>query len=468
MASLGGLFGSESIGGQFLLWNVGSELVGGLLAPVIQGLQNETWALAVGAAGGGLYVPLSPADLARMVVRNIVPADEAASTAAMSGVRPQDMTLLIDSYGNSLGPQELAVALRRGLIPETGTGPDAISFQQGIAEGDLKDKWADTVKDLAVEWPTPNDALDALLEGQTDQGTAQALYQKFGGDPDYFTLLFNTRGNAPTPEEALTMANRGIIPWSGTGPDVVSYEQAFLEGPWRNKWLQPFEQLGVYLPPPRTVTTLLNHGVLTDAQALVIYKQTGLSDELAAAYVASATSEKLASAKTLTQATVEKLYLDKLITADQATTMLGNLGFTPEEITFLLESIDFARAAAAFNSAVSRIGTLYVGHKLSRAGAVDSLQKLDVPAETVTHLLATWDAELAANVKTLTPAQIALAYSYGVKDAAWCIGKLQEEGYDAHDAWVLIGVENKGPIPATDYPEPAEGVAAGMERSVTE
>jgi hypothetical protein len=54
------------------------------------------------------------------------------------------------------------------------------------------------------------------------------------------------------------MANRGIIPWSGSGPRSTSFEQAFLEGPWRNKWLGPFRKAAEYFPPPRTITAMYN------------------------------------------------------------------------------------------------------------------------------------------------------------------------------------------------------------------
>ena len=75
------------------------------------------------------------------------------------------------------------------------------------------------------------------------------------------------------------MARRGIIPWDGEGAGVVSFRQAFLEGPWRNKWEPYFRSLADYIPPPRTVTAMVREGAMTDADALKWYRAAGLTQE---------------------------------------------------------------------------------------------------------------------------------------------------------------------------------------------
>lgn len=466
MAGIGDLFGQGKIGSEFLLWNVGSELTGALLGPLIQSIANDSWGTAIALSSGTLYVPLSPPDLARMVVRNIRTISDSSEYAALSGVRPTDFQDMVDAYGNPIGPDALARALFRGLIQAQGTGADSTSFEQGIAEGDTKNKWGPIVQSLALEWPSPDEVVNGIVRNQTTTIPLSQLYQMAGGDPQWLQLREDIRGNPPSPGELVEFVRRGLIQLHGTGSQALTFQQGIYEGDTKDKWEPLYEALVDYIPPPRTVTTLLSHDVITSAQATQLFQENGLSPALAGIYAASATSEKLATNKALTQGVVEKLYYDRLITADQASTFLTDLGFATEEITYLLEAQDFSRDAAAYTSAVSRVGSLYVGHKLSRAGAVDSLQKLDVPTDAVAQLLQTWDASRASNVRTLTPSEIGLAYAYGVKDGAWCISKLVELGYDQHDAWVLLGVENKGP--AADVPEPAEGVAAGMEPSVTE
>ena len=258
---LGKLFGRESAAGQLLMWSVLSALISAVLAPELELVQREVFKALPST-------PLTPAQLADMVVRHIVSGADGASYARESGIAAADFQRMVESAGEGLGPADLAEALRRGIIPAEGTGPDAVSFEQGMAEAHTRDKWADTVRKLSVKEPSPIDPLEALLQGQLTEDVAKALYVRFGGDPEHFTWLFNSRGQAPTPVELLELANRGIIPWDGVGPDKVSYEQGFLEGPARNKWEGPFRALGEYVVPPRSITAMVRSGALDDAAAL--------------------------------------------------------------------------------------------------------------------------------------------------------------------------------------------------------
>ena len=450
MPSISDLLGSGSVAEQLLVWGLLQELLGDFLGPMLELIRQDV------NAGHPINV-LTPADLASAVVRNFMDRAAAEGEAAKNGIDPARLQTLIDLAGDAPGPSELATALRRGIIPETGAGADSVSFTQGIAEGRLADKWAPIIKALAVYWPTPTDALDALLEGQVDEATGKALYQRFGGDPDYFTLLFNTRGTAPTPMEAIEMANRGLMPWDGEGPGVTSFHQAFLEGPWRNKWESIFRGFAVYIPPPRTVTTLLSHGVISDAQAQEWFQKTGMTPETAKAYVASAVAAKTTTHRQLTESNVQALYLEQLLTRTQAEGMLEDLGYDPDTANYVLEAWDFARARSAYQSAVTRVGSFYTGRKIDRPSAIKALQSLDVPDAAVTHLMAGWDAERAMTVKELTAAEVVDAVYYEVKDQAWALEQLEKLGYTAHDAWVKLSVRMHGAVPG----EPGEGPNPG-------
>lgn len=445
MAAWGDLFPEGSIAEQFLIWNVGSAVVSAILAPVLTSVQSELFSAAVGASGGAVHAPLSPADYANAVVRNFISEGDGAAGSSMSGINPGDFRTLVHLAGDAPAPGQLAEALRRQIITEGGTGADSTSFEQGIAEGRLADKWAPVIKSLSQIWPTPTDALQAVLEGQVDEATGQALYEKFGGDPAYFTLLYNTRGNAPTPMEALTMLRRGIIPAGGTGPESVSYEQAFLEGPWRNKWLGPFKALAEYLPPPRTVSALLKSGAISDATAQKIWQQSGLTADMAAAYAKSASGEKLAGSKELAQGVVLTLYETRAVTESEADQYLTALGYGATEIKLLLELSDLQRELRVVNSSITRIGTLYVAHRITRGAASDALDALDVAATHRDHLLTLWDIQRSSNVRQLTAAQIVDAWEYQVLSQAEAMTELQNIGYTPFDAWVLLSVKAKGP-----------------------
>jgi hypothetical protein len=440
MPSWDDLAGAGSVAEQLLVWGVLNQLLTVFLGPTLQVLQYDV-------QGAQQVTELSPADAASAVIRNFLTSDEGAAAAAKYGIDAARFSTMVSLSGDAPGPEQMAEALRRQLVPEDGTGAGSTSFVQGIAEGRLNDKWAPIIKGLAKIWPSPTDALEALLQGQLNQADATALYEKLGGDTQFFQVLFNTRGNAPTPMEALEMLNRGIISESGTGPDSTSYEQAFLEGPWRNKWLGPFRALGRYVPPPRTVTALIHSGSLTDAEAQAYFQDIGMSPELAAVYVHSAHATKSTVAKEISESTVLTLYESHGIDGPTATAHLTRLGYSAADVALILEAVDLKREVAAVASAVTRIGALYLAHKITRTGAKQALGALDVAQAHADHLLATWDAEKAANVRVLTPAQIVDAWEFAIIDQATATAELVNLGYTALDAWILLSNKAKAPLP---------------------
>lgn len=467
-SGLGDLFGEGGEGGfgaQFLLWNVGSALVSGLLAPVIQGLSNVSWSAANPSESiTGLYVPLSPADLASMVVKNILSESAAASEARLNGLTSNDFGLLVTNHGEPPGLEWALQAYRRKFIPLEAAAPADASVESAVRTSNLYDVWQPIVSQMASNPISVADAVEATLRQQASQSDMETEAWASGIDSDRFQILLDTAGNPPSPGELVEFYRRSLIPMHGTGPTALTFQQGIYEGDAKDKWEPLYEKLIDYVPPPRTITTLLSHGVITSDQATQLFQENGLTAELAGIYAASATSEKLAANKVLAVGNVEKLYYDRLIDKPTAAGMLGQLGYTDADAAYILEIQDFTRASAAYNSAVSRVGTLYISHKLTRASAVAALQSLDVPADASTQLFSTWDTEYAANVKTLTPGQIADCYKYQIKDLSWCIDKLGDLGYDAHDAWVLCSVAGLGAAPS----EPAEGRASGMAESTTE
>lgn len=443
MPSIGGLAGGiGSTAGQIFLYSIIQQAVAGLLAPEAQALANIVW-------GANPTAPLSPAELALAVIRGERTEEDAAPEAAQSGTSADRFHTLVRITGQAPAPQELAIALRRKII-------DAARFTKGIEQGNLRDEWEDVIRALSIQQPSPEAMLQAELEGQLPHAEALARYVQLGGDPDYYGILFDTQGQAPSPVEALTLANRGIIGWSGTGPEATTYEQAFLEGPWRNKWLEPFRALGEYLPPPRTVTAMMREGSLTAAEGADLLHKQGLSDALVGAYVSSATSQATQATKDLSQTTIVTLYADQLVDAPTATAMLRELGYSDQSAGFILAVADLQVAQRYINAAVGRVHTLYIAHKLSRDIAGADLAQLGVPASQVTGLLSIWDYERSANVKLLTPAEIAGAYKATIIDQGTAQAYLEGLGYQPHDAWVYLSTHAKAKLPD----EPSAGATA--------
>lgn len=446
MPSLGDIFGKGTIGEQLLVWGALNQVIGALIAPGITELSqlaNEAVPL----------LSLSPAEAAAAVNRGYLSSGEGASEAAKGGIDGSRFTTLTDLAGNAPGVDVLAEALRRKIIAESGTGADSTSFEQGIRETNLHDKWTDMVKQLTVQIPSVAEVMNAWLEGQIDEGEAHTRYLQAGGDPTWFQTSYNANGSSPSPNEAATMANRGIIPWNGTGPDAVTFEQAFLEGPWRNKWLDAWRGLAEYLPPPRTVTAMLREGSISESDALTLFEKEGLNPTLAAAYVASASHHATAAAKELSASNVVALYEDHLITRADAQAHLVALRYSAADADLYLALADAKAAAAATKSAVTRLRTLYTTGKNDAATTQQALTDLGLTSDQIAALFAVWSHETAANVRTLTPAQIESAWEYGIMDQPTAIARLVALGYDEVDAWIALSIKNKSPLPN----EPAGG-----------
>lgn len=398
---------------------------------------------------------LSPPDAAEAVVRGFLPRARAEGIAALSGVPADDFAVMVELAGDAPGPQQLAEALRRGAIPHDSGSPDRPGFIQGIREGRLADMWAPVIQELAKVWPTPVDALDALLKGQLTDAEARKEYQHLGGDLQFFTWLYNSRGEAPTPLELIEMANRKYIPWDGLGPEKVSYQQGFKEGRWRNKWASVYEKFAAYLPDVSTIVTLLAHGAIDSPQAGQLFAQHGMSPELVRAYLDEAHTEALTDYRGATVSTVTEAYYAQLITRDDAVSILEAMHVTPQAAQLMLAYTEVKRAFAAVNSAVSRIRSLFAARKITAQTVQASLTKLGIPALSVTEIMASWEVENSISVKVLTQAQIIDAVMEKILTPVEGLTELENIGYTPFDAWVLLSIKFKGPLPG----RPAQGPA---------
>ena len=417
-----------------------------------EGRLADKWAPVIEALSAAI---LSPPDAAAAVVRNFMTAAEGEAEAGKSGVSAGTFATLVQLSGDAPGPQQLAEALRRGAIPETGAGASSTSFAQGIAEGRLADKWAPVIQDLAKLWPSPVDALDAALKGQITAAEGQALYEKLGGDLQFYPWLLDSQGGGPTPLEAADWARRGIIPWDGTGPSVTSYAQAVKESRYRDKWADAYKAQADYIPPVFSIITLLKDGAITKEQATGFLQQQGATPDVIAAVIAEADATDLSSFRGLTTSSVLGMYYQQLISPADATSILESLHVSAAAVPLMLTYADLQRAIAQQNSAVSRVGTLYAARKITAGTAKQSLIQLQVPPQAVNDIMATWQLENSINVRLLTEAQIVDAYEYAIMDEQTALTELGNIGYTPYDAWVLLSIKAKAPLPGQPEPGPA-------------
>jgi len=439
------LAGTGGQAAQFFMWGVLYGLVQQVMGPTFVEVGN-----VVNAKNP--TTPLTPAEAATAALKGWLTYPNAEAEAAKSGIDAGRFATMYRMTGEPPSLQEMLSLYRRGDATEE-------QLHQTVKESAVRDEWWQNgiIQKLGKIPPSPLDFLQAHLEGQVSPADAKALYEIYGGIVQHgqyniYDILYNTRGQAPTPTEALDLLNRGIIQERGTGPNSTSYEQAFLEGPWRNKWLDPFLALRRYLPPPRTITTLISHGAITDQYALELFQLNGLSAKDAAIYVQEAHSTGVAKQKDLAVSEIETLYFDQAISRTEATKFLENLGYSSGDSNFILTIQDLRRERKFLESAISRIKTLYTDHKLDKSSAVGALSQFKVPSAQISNLIQTWTLERAANIPHLTESQVAAAFYYQAMTQDEAMTALQKLGYSPYDSWVILSNRVHGPLPGK--PEP--------------
>lgn len=452
MAGLGDFFSEGSTAEQFLIWGVLQQI----LQPLLQPLTVELSKLVYSATPD---VPLPAELVAQATARKIIDDGTGRDAANDTGIGGSDFEKLVSLALRAPDISTVFEAFRRNLIEQGNPNPDDVSVAGALTDMGIRPEWHPIITQLAVSIPTAAEVLNAWLEGQIEPAEAHRRLIEAGMDPTWIQTAYNANGQAPTPTQALELLNRGIIPERGTGPSSISYEQAFLEGPWRNKWLQPFLALAEYLPPPRTVTAMYHAGQLTHDQAASLLAKQGLAPELVQAYLSKASSAHTTTDKHLAKSEITALYQDRLMGHGDALAALQAIGYDAHDAGLILQLIDVRRAAAAATAGVTRIHTLFEAGKLTEPQAKAALVKLDVPADQAQQVIDAWAVTVQQATRTLSPAQIETAWYYEILRTEDALTLLQRAGYDEFDAWVLLSARGHGPLrdvprPASPYPPP--------------
>jgi hypothetical protein len=444
----GKLFGSGGIAEQFVLWGVVAAIAASLLEPIMQAITQEVFQ--------GLSVtPISPAQAADLVLKGWFDFDRGALEASKAGITKERFQAMVDDAGEPPGLDVLLQAWRRNIIGWDTDNADGTSVLTGIKQSRVRNQWANMIEAMARQVLPVGDVVSAVVKGQISHSLGETIAWYSGINSDDFTILVHTAGNPPGPGELIELARRGLIPVAGTGPDVLSLQQGIYEGMTKDKWYPMYEQLMVYLPPPRTITALERSGVISNAEAQTLYRDSGLSPALAAAYTKNASTVKLAKHKELAEGTVLNLYKAGVIPHAEASTLLLTLGYVQLEADWLLAWEDLRRELATMEKAITRVSTLYVSRKIGETTARGELGSLGLPAAQIDRLVQLWTLERVATVHVLTAAQIEDAFKAAIIDQAAAQTALESLGYDAWDAWLLLSIKMGGALGEAP-PEPTQ------------
>ena len=187
---------------------------------------------------------------------------------------------------------------------------------------------------------------------------------------------------------------------------------------------------------------MVRDGSLTDEQALRYFRSYGMDAELAAAYLASAHHERTSGVHELARSTLQELYRDQIITREDLTASLAEMGWSTEDADYLAQIVDVKRQQQAMNALLNKAHTLYAGHKIEAGTVTDVLSRMGIVGERQSDILELWTLERETNAKDLTPAQIEAAHFYKIIDQAEAQQSLERLGYTPHDAWMALSVRS--------------------------
>lgn len=368
--------------------------------------------------------PLSPADLADMVVRGIKTQAEAAKVAAESGVDATDFASLILATGEPPGLQQLLEGYRRGFIDKT-------TLERGIRESRYRNEWIPLLEQLRFSPISVADAVNAVVQNHLTSAQGEHIAQLNGLEPGQFSILQETAGEPLSRTEMEELYNRGLV----TQEQV---NQALRESRVKNKYVNLAFQLHRRIIPIFTLERAVKAGAVDHATAITIAMESGYTRRDAEIIVAGGASDKLATYKNRVVASIETAYEDNTIGQAEAKSLIEGMGFDATEADFILRAAEFRRSAKIVTGVESAVRAKYVARHISRVQAGNDLDAIGIPAAQRDFLLGLWDIELDANTRHLTPAQIVKAAKLSLITEEQAITRLVNTGYSRDDATLLL------------------------------
>lgn len=287
---------------------------------------------------------LTPLDFVRAAVQQQMSYADALSWANKTGLdtstsvpidtgsgeaTPDMFGLAYSIAGRPPGPVELGHAANRGIIPWDGVGADALTFQQGIAESDVKTKWTDILQQLAEYYPPPSEVGTLLERGAITTAQAVALWQAGGVTAEL------AQGYA-------YIANQ----------QHVGQDKLLARG---------------------DIATGYYDGIFTNAQATALLGDLGYRDDVAEDILSIIDFRREIRAINSVVTRVSSLYGAYKLTATDAKTALESVGVSSEQATNLLGTWETLRVAPIRLPSEREIGLAVKAGTLTQDEAISEL-----------------------------------------------------------------------------------------------
>lgn len=378
-------------------------------------------------------VPLDAAVLADMVERNIMPLDKAATEASFSAINAERFAKLVEVTGEPPGLMQMLNLWRRHILPTK-------ELERMVAYSRVRTEWTEWIKELAHDTMGQADALNAAVKGVLTDGDAEELFVQAGGLRGQYAILRDTSGEAIGVQQVEHLWLHGLA----TSDDV---KKVILHSRI-NPMFEPLAaQLYHRYASAFQIRQIVASGGATPEQATKWLIEEGYPPDQAAAFTAAVAHGAAKKAHDISEAQTLTLYEAKFITAQEAKTILTHLGYPEQVQSYLLELTDAKRALEALNTGVGYVRKAYLAGRINDNEARTELGELQVPNHAKDAYLAAWAIEKKTEFKTLTQAQVGVAFKKGFITLPDATTRLMAMGYNSLDSSILLA-EHGGPPPA--------------------
>jgi hypothetical protein len=367
---------------------------------------------------------LSLADAALAYLRSDITLADAQKIAHENGYTDEQLTVFIGNTGEPLGLEQLLEGLRRDFISEA-------TVERGIKQSRIRNEWIPLALKLRFSPMSVADAVNAVVQNHLSMAEAAKIAQQNGLEASAFPVLIETAGEPLSRTEMEQLYNRGKV----TRADV---EQALRESRLKNKYVTDAFDLHVRLLEPRILSSAVEFGAVSHADAVKRALEYGFSQADAEILVNAGSARKLHTRNNQTVAAAETLYVDNIITVDELRQVAKVAGFGNTEIDVIVKTSEYRRQAKWITTVLSVIRSKYVAHHIDEATATHYIDSLGLNAGNRAELIAIWTMERAANTAQLTVAEIIKAMKKNTIQPDEALSRLIAKGYSEADAVILL------------------------------
>jgi hypothetical protein len=397
---------------------------------------------------------ISSAEALELALREDISSEQLDYELKSMGLNSERQAWLMQLKRRLLGIGEVVTLWRREEIDE-GTRNERLKHL-GIVESDIelvikvtehRPAVDDIIRFAVREVYTPEIAEKfGQFEGADEVATVAAEDLKaLGIRPEDLRKYWGSHWVLPSVQMGFEMLHRNVIDNDTLqllmrASDIMPY--------WRDKLTEIS-----YNPLTRVdVRRMHKLGVISEADVTQAYKDLGYNEENAKLmtdftiqYNADPeTSEQTeddkekAKQRDLTKSDIVNGFGDGMFNQDEATQVLTILGYSQEEIEFLLSRELYEREKSTISKYISAYRTAYLNGAMTYNEIVDGLNKLNLSSDRIDNLVNLWDIERSIKTQKPTKAEVLTFLRKKVIDRSTAEQELLSMGYSTkYVGWYL-------------------------------